>query len=478
MNKDTLLQLVRDNGNMTLGNQISLVAQLSFPAILAQLSIIIMQYIDASMVGSLGARASASIGIVSTTIWLFGGLCTSASTGFYVQVAHLIGGKNYAGARDVLRQSISTTLLFAFVLMAIGLGISPYLPIWLGGETAICKDASFYFTIYAATLPFIQLKSLAGGMLRSSGNVKVPSMLNILMCVLDVLFNYLLIFPTQHYTLGGMHIAIPGADMGVEGAAIATMISVIITCILMWLFLIFRCKELSLMYNEDKDYDGYIPKIHNVRMWLKISLPMGIEHALMCCAQIMSTIIVAPLGTASIAANSFGITVEALCYLPGYGIAEAATTLVGQSLGAQRESLANRFAVITISAGMIIMTLTGIIMYIYAPEIISVMTPDMEVQTLAINALRIEAWAEPMFAASIVAYGVFVGRKAVYYPCLLNLFSIWAIRIPLAWYLSKDYGLSGVWFAMCIELCFRGFNSLVLLKIKPARIPLGKFRKR
>lgn len=469
MNKDALLQLVRDGKHMTWGNQINLVALLSFPAILAQLSIIIMQYIDASMVGSLGARASASIGLVSTTIWLFGGLCTSASTGFYVQVAHLIGGKNYEGARDVLRQSISTTLLFSFVLMTIGLVISPSLPVWLGGEEAICGDATVYFTIYAATLPFIQLKSLAGGMLRSTGNIKVPSVLNILMCVLDVVFNYLLIFPTHSISLGGLSVTVPGAGMGVKGAAVATMIAVVTTCILMWIWVLFKCKELSLVHNKDYDNIGFIPKSHNIRMWLKISLPMGIEHAVMCCAQIMSTIIVAPLGTAAIAANSFGITIEALCYMPGYGIAEAATTLVGQSLGAKRQSLADRFAFITISAGMLIMTFMGVLMYMYAPEIMSLMTPDMEVHQLAVEALRIEAWAEPMFAASIVAYGVFVGRKTVFSPCALNLFSIWAVRITLAWWLSKDYGLNGVWLAMCIELCFRGACSLLLLKINPKK---------
>ncbi len=468
MNKDTLLQYVRDGKNMSMGNQINLVALLSFPAILAQLSIIIMQYIDASMVGSLGARASAAIGIVSTTIWLFGGLCTSASTGFYVQVAHLIGGKNYEGARDVLRQSMTTSLLFSMLLMAIGLFISPSLPIWLGGEEAICGDATTYFTIYALTLPFIQLKSLAGGMLRSTGDIKVPSILNIFMCVLDVVFNYLLIFPTHECCLLGISFTMPGADMGVKGAAIATMTSVIVTCVLMWFFLLFRNKELNLIHNNDKTI-SFMPKVHNLRMWLKISLPMGIEHAVMCCAQIVSTIIVAPLGTNAIAANSFGITIEALCYMPGYGIAEAATTLVGQSLGAKRESLANRFATITISSGIAIMTIMGILMYVFAPEIMNIMTPDTKVQTLAVDALRIEAWAEPMFAASIVAYGVFVGRKTVLSPCILNLFSIWAVRITLAWWLAKDYGLNGVWFAMCIELCFRGAASLILLKINPKR---------
>ncbi len=469
MNKDALLQLVRDGKHMTWGNQFNLVALLSFPAILAQLSIIIMQYIDASMVGSLGARASASIGLVSTTIWLFGGLCTSAATGFYVQVAHLIGGKNYRGARDVLRQSISTTIIFSLTMMAIGLYISPALPSWLGGEEAICGDSSTYFGIYAATIPFIQLKSLAGGMLRSTGNVKVPSALNILMCVLDVVFNYLFIFPTHNISLGDMTLTIPGAGMEVKGAAIATMLSVVITCLLMWIWVLFKCPELSLVNNRDKDNEGFIPKSRNLRMWLKISLPMGIEHAVMCCAQIVSTIIVAPLGTAAIAANSFGITIEALCYMPGYGIAEAATTLVGQSLGAKRQPLADRFAFITISAGMAIMTFMGILMYVFAPEIMSMMTPDMEVHKLAVDALRIEAWAEPMFAASIVAYGVFVGRKTVFSPCALNLFSIWAVRITLAWWLAKDYGLNGVWLAMCIELCFRGASSLLLLKINPKK---------
>lgn len=468
MNKDTLLQYVRDGKDMSMGNQINLVALLSIPAILAQLSIIIMQYIDASMVGSLGAKASASIGIVSTTIWLFGGLCTSASTGFYVQVAHLIGGKNYEGARNVLRQSMTTSLLFSLVLMSIGLCIAPSLPVWLGGENAICEDATTYFTIYAATLPFVQLKSLAGGMLRSTGDIKIPSILNIFMCVLDVAFNYLLIFPTHECSIAGLTFTMPGADMGVKGAALATMTSVVVTCLLMWFFLLFKNKELSLISWKDEQ-TTYIPKAHNLRMWLKISLPMGIEHAVMCCAQIVSTIIVAPLGTAAIAANSFGITIEALCYMPGYGIAEAATTLVGQSLGAKRETLANQFAAITISSGIAIMTIMGIMMYVFAPDIMYIMTPDTEVQALTIDALRIEAWAEPMFAASIVAYGVFVGRKTVLSPCILNLFSIWAVRITLAWWLAKDYGLNGVWLAMCIELCFRGASSLLLLKINPKK---------
>ena len=178
----------------------------------------------------------------------------------------------------------------------------------------------------------------------------------------------------------------------------------------------------------------------------------------------MTTVIVAPLGVFAIAANSFGITAESLCYMPGYGIADAATTLVGQSLGAGRKDLTRRFARITVGMGIIVMAVMGIVLYAGAPLIMSSMTPDLEVQRLGVEALRIEAFAEPMFAAAIVAYGVFVGAGNTLVPCLMNFFSIWAVRLTLAAALAPSMGLNGVWLAMCIELCFRGIIFLIRLE--------------
>lgn len=112
---DGLLAMIRDGKPMTLGQQLRLTVQLSVPAVIAQLSSIVMQYIDAAMVGSLGAEASASIGLVSTTTWLFWGLCVAAATGFSVQVAHKIGAGDMQGARAVLRQSLTATLVFSLL---------------------------------------------------------------------------------------------------------------------------------------------------------------------------------------------------------------------------------------------------------------------------------------------------------------------------------------------------------------------------
>lgn len=444
---------------MTLRQQFKLTAYLSMPSIIAQISSIAMQYIDASMVGRLGADPSASIGLVSTTTWLFWGVCAAVATGFSVQVAHLIGAGDFVRARRVFRQSVTATLVFSFLLALIGMFISGALPRWLGGAESIRADASLYFFIFSLFLPALQLNFLAGGMLRCSGNMHVPGILNVLMCVLDVVFNYFLIFPTRQVEVCGFSFSMPGAGWGVEGAALGTVLAETVTACLMMGYLCTRSSVLKL----SGERGTFLPDKDILRKAVGIGLPMGLEHLVICGAQIMTTVIVAPLGVFAIAANSFAITAESLCYMPGYGISEAATTLIGQSLGAGRTKLVRSFAHITVGSGMAIMGLMGVVMYVLAPQIIGIMTPVEEIRTLGVEALRIEAFAEPMFAAAIVSYGVFVGTGKTLVPSLMNFCSIWLVRLSLAALLAPRMGLSGVWMAMCIELCFRGMMFLIRL---------------
>lgn len=456
---DYLLSLIREGKKMTLKQQLKLTVYLSIPAIMAQLSSIVMQYVDASMVGSLGANASASIGLVSTTTWLFWGLCAAAATGFSVQVAHLIGAGNFAGARKILRQSITATLLFGSSLAAIGVFISDFLPGWLGGDKIIRKDSSVYFLIFSLFLPVLQMNFLASGMLRCSGNMYIPSILNILMCLLDIIFNFFLIFPKRQIEIMGLNIDIYGAGLGVKGAALRTVLAELVTAGGMMWYLCYRSPILKL----SGERGHFLLRQDTLRNAVRISFPMGFEHIAICGAQIMTTIIVAPLGIIAIAANSFAIIAESLCYMPGYGISEAATTLVGQSLGANRLKLLRRFANIAVWSGISIMGIMGVFMYIAAPQIIGVMTPIEEIRTLGTDILRIEAFAEPMFAAAIVTYGIFVGVGNTFIPSLMNFGSIWGIRLTLAALLAPTMGLRGVWLAMCIELCFRGMIFLFRL---------------
>lgn len=456
----TLSSVIRGKADIGWREQLRMVVALSVPSILAQVSTVFMEYIDASMVGHLGAEASAAIGLVASSTWLFFGLCSAAALGFSVQVAHLLGAGKPDAARSVLRQSLVATLIFSITISLIGFCVGGSLPEWLGGDPAICGNSSRYFRLFVLFMPALQLSYLAGGMLRSSGNMLVPGVLSVLMCVLDIIFNFFLIFPTREVSVLGMELTIPGAGMGVSGAAVGTGLAVIVsTAVLLW-YLWNRGGELKLSGTVGK----YKPTLSCVSKAFKIGFPMGIERIVSTGAQITLTAIVAPLGICAIAANALAITAEGICYMPGYGIGEAATTLVGQSLGAGRKSLARKFARTTIFLGVAVMTVMGVIMFVAAPLMIGLMTPDSAIVSLGSDVLRIEALAEPMFAASIVAYGVFVGAGDTFYPCMMNLGSIWIIRVTLAAILAPLYGLYGVWIAMCAELCCRGIMFLIRFK--------------
>lgn len=245
----------------------------------------------------------------------------------------------------------------------------------------------------------------------------------------------------------------PGAGLGVFGAALGTVCAeVVIACAMMW-YMLTRQKDIRL---KGAERGSFKPTRQVLRRAVKISVPMTLEHAIFCGAQVMITVIVAPLGVVAIAANAFAVTAESLCYMPGFGIGDAATTLVGQSFGAGRRELVVRFCHLTVGLGIVVMSFMGVILYWCAPVMMDIMTDVPAINALGVEVLRIEAWAEPLYAASIVAYGAFVGVGDTMLPAIMNFGSIWAVRIPLAALMAPTMGLRGVWIAMAIELSFRG----------------------
>ncbi len=450
-----MLELIQSGHPLTLRQRLGLTARLSWPAIMAQLSSILMQYIDAAMVGRLGAVDSAAVGLVSTSLWLFWGVCSAATVGFSVQVAHAMGAAEYGRGRDIMRQGILASFLFGTLIAVIGISISRFLPHWLGGQDEICRPASQYFLVFVSALPLLSLNYIGCGVLRAAGNMKVPGGLNVMMCVLDVAFNFLLIFPTRQLTLAGVSFTMPGAGLGVLGAALGTVAAEVVTAASVMWYLLTRQEHLALTRVKGKLGRFRFSRTVSLKA-VKVAAPLTLEHAVICGAQIMITVIVAPLGAVAIAANAFAVTAEALCYMPGYGIGDAATTLVGQSYGAGRRDLARQFGYITTLSGMVIMSVMGILLWQFAPSVMSLMSPVRGIIDLGAEVLRIEAWAEPMFAASIVAYGVMVGVGDTIVPACMNFGSIWLVRVPLAALLAPSMGLQGIWIAMCIELCFRG----------------------
>ena len=397
--------------------QISLVWRLSLPAILTQITTIAMQYIDSAMVGALGANASAAIGLVSTSTWLLSGITYAITAGFSVQVAHHIGAKRDEDARTVVKHGLISALLISALLCALGAVISDPLPVWLGGSETIHRDASLYFLVFALELPFLQLNSLASSFLQCSGDMVTPSILTAAMCILDIIFNAIFI-----------------PKYGVLGAGIGTALACAVVCLVMLWCCCGRDKHLKLNRADKSRFDSSI-----LKKALKIGLPVAVQEVATSGAMVITTMIIAPLG---------------------YGIGSAAATVVGRSVGAGEDELARRYGNICIGMGATIMGVLGLIMMFICPLLFAMLTPDPAVRELSAQVLRIELLAEPLFGASIVAAGALRGAGDTLVPSVINLATMWVVRIGLALILIKPLGLLGMWIAMAAELSTRGLLML------------------
>ncbi len=449
---------MRQGETISTRDTIQIVATLSVPCIIEQLVITAMQYIDAAMVGHLGANATASIGVVSSTTWLFNGLMFGLSTAFSVQIAQYLGARREQEARNVFRQAVLYNIFFGCFLACVGLSISQFLPIWLGADVSIQSTASTYFAIWSLALPLHLGQGLYSAILRCSGDTRTPSFLNALMCPLDIFFNFFLINSTRTISLLGVQFTIWGAGLGVAGAAIGTAIATSIVCLLMLYTVLTR--NTPLQYKRGGSWKITRTCLQNLRT---VGVPISCERLALSTAQVMLVKIVATLGTVSIAANSLSINAEAFCYLPGNGVQAATIALVGQAIGAGRKDIAKRFAWICTATGTGIMTISTFFLYLFAPHLMAMFTPDAQVIALGTTVLRIVAFVEPFFGASIVASGAMRGAGDSRAPFFINLISMWGIRISLAFLLAPHYGLVGIWVAMAIELSFRGIVFLLRL---------------
>lgn len=454
MNMIQMSEAMRNGSRISLKNQIQLIIALSIPAILEQLVMTMMSYIDTAMVGSLGQAATAAIGVVSSSIWLLNGITNAVAVGFSVQVAQYLGAGREKDGRSVLCQAILFNALFGMALSVITMILSRYLPALLGADMEIRPTASEYFKIVGLFLPFSMASAIYSSILRCSGNVVLPSCMNVGMCILDVIFNFVLIYPTRR--IGG--ITIWGAGLGVAGAALGTGLAQM--CVGLSLLLALAKKKGPLCLTGRATWKFTKPCMSAT---MRIATPTALERVTLSVAQIVMTAVIAEMGTTAMATNYVAVQTESICYLPAYGVAAAATALVGQSIGAERSDMAKRFACGTTFLGFLLVTGMGAFMFLFAPQLTGLLTSDPEVAALSARALRIVAFSEPLFAVSIVVIGALRGAGDSKGPFILNLCSMWGVRVLAVLLFARSYGVLGVWGAMTAELCFRGIVFLIRL---------------
>ena len=264
-------------------------------------------------------------------------------------------------------------------------------------------------------------------------------------------WNYLFIYPAHSVELPGWMLTVPGAGLGVIGAGLGTTVAEICGALLM-LRIVLRHSEI-LHTRPGEPWRLTRPVVGRA---IRLAVPVGLQGTVLTGALIAVTMIIPPLGAASIAANSFATTVEGFCYMAGFGLSIAVSPIVGQCLGARRPDLIRTFSHCAVYSGMVVMGVLAIILYLMAPHIMTMLTPDEEVRQLATAALRVELYAEPLFAAAIISSGALNGLGDTAGPSVISAVCVWGLRLPLSLLVAADYGVVGIWAVMCGELSVRG----------------------
>lgn len=431
---------------------------LAWPAIIEQIMLTLVQYVDTAMVGALGSDATAAVGLTASTTWLFNGLFNAAAVGFSVQVAQHLGGGRNEEAKKVTWQGLRFVVLFGVLMGIIGFVLSFFLPAMLGADPSIREDASIYFRIIACAMPFTLGSNMFSAIIRCSGDTRTPMVLNLMINVLNVILNTLFIYAPRTVEVFGSQIQVWGFGWGVAGAAFASALSTAIVACLFLVVLFFKKSPVQISLRKRYGFERQCL----MTTW-KLGLPVALERATMSLAQIVITGLITGVGTVAVAANHLAVTAESISYLPASGVAVAGTTLVGQAIGAGRKDLAQRFARMVSWMGVVIMTFGGAILFFFASQLIQIFSTDPQVIDLGSRVLRIVAFAEPLFGASIVASGCLRGAGDSRGPFLIGLCTMWGVRITMSLALVGSMGLIGVWLAMAAELCVRGLIFMIRL---------------
>lgn len=440
---------------------------LAWPAIIEQILGTLVSFVDTAMVGSLGAAATAAVSINAACIWLINGVLSGVGVGYSVQVANAIGAGYDGRARAVMRQGVLAVAVVGVAALAVLEGLAAFLPRWLGAQPEVYPQAVAYLRWYALGLPFATVLSVFSAILRCAGDTRTPLALNSLANVANIVFNFFLIYESRTVLLripgltageGALALSVPGAGMGVQGAALASAVALCLAALLMLRTVLFNPnKPLRCAPEENWRPDGEI-----IRQAALLGLPYIGERVTVNLGQVCMTWIVARVGTVALAAHQIAVTAEAICYLPSYGISSAATALVGQAAGGRNLADAKAYGTLAARLGFAICLGTAAVLGFAALPLAGLFTADQAVIAQTAQVLRIVAVCEPFFTLSIVYSGALRGARDVRCPMLISLGAMWGVRMPLAFLfvLGLGWDLPGAWAAMTIELIIRGLLCL------------------
>ena len=407
---------------------------LAWPTMLEQLMQTAVQYIDTAMVGSLGTQATAAVGCTTTVNWLVGSTVSAFGVGFLAYISQAIGAGNDRRARRAAGQSVLAVLVTGLLFTLLTVSLSPYVPVWMRADRAVQPLAARYFRILYLPMLARAASVIFGTVLRAAGDTRTPMRTGIAVNLINVVLNFLLIYPSRTLSLLGAQLPVWGAGWGVVGAAAASAASFVYGGIAITVAVL-RHPCIS-PRGEKLRPDGEI-----LRPCLRVAFPNMLQRFGASLGYVFFAAMINSLGETATAAHTIANTVESAFYIPGYGMMTAAATLTGNAIGGRDQRRLRDQAGVMIAAEVTMMLFSGALLFAFAPAMVSIFSRDAAVIALGSAVLRMVACSEPFYGVSIVIEGMLQGAGETRVPFLFNICGMWGVRIVGTWICTQRLGL-------------------------------------
>ena len=404
---------------------------LSLPTIAEEILATLLQYVDTAMVGQLGEQATASVSITTNVTWLVNSVPGAIGTAVLVLISKAAGAGDKVQVQKLSQQALLLAVVSGGLLGAVSILLSPFIPVWMGAEAAICAQASRYFFIISVPMVFRAVSTVLGAALRAVQNTKTPMLISLAANGLNIVLNYVLI-----YTFA----------LGVDGAAIASAVSYALSGILMFVF----CRRnASLRWH----WRAFSVDWRILRECAAVGTPVLCSSMVSCLGYVVFASLVSGMGTTVFAAHSIAVTAETIFYVPGYGLRSAASTLIGNARGEGNVAKLKSVAKLSVCLTVAIMCLSGLLLFFGAEPLMRLFTPVDAVATLGAQMLRLVALSEPFYGLMIVLEGVFYGLGRTRYAFFVETVGMWGVRILFTFLCVNVWGLSlrAVWYCMIAD---------------------------
>lgn len=440
----------------------TLIFSLVLPSFIEEFMQILTMYVDTAMVGHISVNAAAAVALNNPIVNLTNGFNYGLALGFSVMIARLIGENNMEEARNVIRNAMFHVLWFGSLLVVLYVFIvSPNYIHWMKADPEIWEESSGYLRILGYSRICLVMLSCCCNLMRGMGDTKHPMVCNVTHNVVNLVFNYILIYPTRTVVLFGSSFTMYGAGKGVLGAAMGTSIANLCSALLSLYYVFRKTNTVHVPFRG-----CWVPHRQQLSRIYILGFPIALERLVINSGQVVTTRMLTSLGTNVLSAHNIANTAESMCYMPVNGFGVAATTLVAQWLGAGDQHRAVELGNKCIKYACVTMAVCATTMFIFAKQIIGILIPDPTVIIMASGALRIQACAEICVAIAMTTGGILRGAGDTNFSSIMAIAGMWCVRVPLAVILiyGFHFGLNGVWLPMALDWVVRSILTTIRFK--------------